>query len=240
MALSWSMDKIGPICRGVEDCAIVFDAIRGSDGKDQTVLDAAFNYTADVNLSELKIGYLAEDFRSDSGWAEYNNAALQTLRELGADLIEVSLPEMPIEPMQIILLAEAAAAFDELTRSGQDDMLVRQIKNAWPNVFRSSRFIPAVEYIQANRLRTEAIDRMATLMSEIDLYIAPTFEGDNLLLTNLTGHPCVVLPNGFDEDGAPVSITFIGRLFNEATLLAVARAYQEATDFHRRHPPLFE
>jgi Asp-tRNA(Asn)/Glu-tRNA(Gln) amidotransferase A subunit family amidase len=240
MALSWSMDKIGPICREVEDCAIVFDAIRGPDGSDLTVVDAAFNYTPEIDLSELRIGYLANDFDNDSSWAEYNDEALLTFRDLGTDLIEISLPEMPIEPLQIILLAEAAAAFDDLTRSGQDDLLVRQIKNAWPNVFRSSRFIPAVEYIQANRLRTEAIDQMATLMSEIDVYIAPTFEGDNLLLTNLTGHPCVVLPNGFDEDGSPVSITFIGRLFGEATLLAVARAYQQATDFHKEHPPLFE
>ncbi|MBD3217569.1 MAG: hypothetical protein GF310_04780 [candidate division Zixibacteria bacterium] len=142
--------------------------------------------------------------------------------------------------MQIILSAEAAAAFDELTRSGRDDLMVRQIKNAWPNVFRASRFIPAVEYIQANRLRKIAIDSMAAIMENIDVYISPAFEGDNLLLTNLTGHPCVVLPNGFAEDGNPVSITFIGGLYDEATLLAVARMYQDATDFHLTHPPLFE
>ena len=134
----------------------------------------------------------------------------------------------------------AAAAFDELTRSGRDDLMVRQIKNAWPNVFRASRFIPAVEYIQANRLREMSIDSMAAIMENIDVYISPTFEGDNLLLTNLTGHPCVVLPNGFTEDGTPVSITFIGGLYDEATLLAVAKMYQDATDFHIKHPPLFE
>jgi Asp-tRNA(Asn)/Glu-tRNA(Gln) amidotransferase A subunit family amidase len=139
--------------------------------------------------------------------------------------------------LAFILSAEAAAAFDELTRNGQDDLMVRQIKDAWPNVFRSSRFIPAVEYIQANRIRYMIIQEMQKL--DVDVYVAPSFGGDNLLLTNLTGHPCVVLPNGFDEKGSPVSISFIGKLYDEATLLAVAKEYQDATDFHLRHPPMF-
>jgi Asp-tRNA(Asn)/Glu-tRNA(Gln) amidotransferase A subunit family amidase len=137
------------------------------------------------------------------------------------------------------LTAEAAAAFDEITRSNQDDRMVRQIKDAWPNYFRGSRFIPAVEYIQANRLRRVAIDEMAKLLDSIDVYISPSFEGNNLLLTNLTGHPCVVLPDGFDKDGHPTSITFMGRLYDEATLLAVAKIYQDATDFHKKHPKGF-
>lgn len=238
MALSWSMDKIGPICRTVEDCALVLEAIRGTDGVDQTVIDAAFNYTPRIDLKKLRIGYLKEDFKKDTTYQEQNAATLQTLRELGANLIEIKLPNLPVDAMQIILNAEAAAAFDELTRSDRDDLLVRQIKNAWPNVFRSSRLIPAVEYIQANRLRTVLIKRMAELMADIDLYLSPTFEGDNLLLTNLTGHPCVVVPNGFNGEGEPTSITFIGRLYDEATLLAVAKTYQDATDFHTKHPPL--
>jgi len=239
MALSWSMDKIGPICRTVEDCALVLEAIRGPDGVDQTVIDAPFNYTPDIDLKKLRIGYLKEDFERDTTYQEQNAATLQKLRELGANPIEVELPDLPVDAMQIILSVEAAAAFDELTRSNRDDLLVRQVKNAWPNLFRSSRLIPAVEYIQANRLRTVLIGRMAELMADIDLYVSPTFEGDNLLLTNLTGHPCVVLPNGFNEDGEPTSITFIGRLYQEATLLAVAERYQDATDFHTKHPPLF-
>jgi len=238
MALSWSMDKIGPICRTVEDCALVLEAIRGTDGVDQTVIEAAFNYTPRIDLKKLRIGYLKEDFEKDTTYQEQNAATLQTLRELGANLIEIKLPNLPVDALQIILNAEAAAAFDELTRSDRDDLLVRQIKNAWPNVFRSSRLIPAVEYIQANRLRTVLIKRMAELMADIDLYLSPTFEGDNLLLTNLTGHPCVVVPNGFNEEGEPTSITFIGRLYDEATLLAVAKTYQDATDFHTKHPPL--
>jgi Asp-tRNA(Asn)/Glu-tRNA(Gln) amidotransferase A subunit family amidase len=140
--------------------------------------------------------------------------------------------------MSFILNAEAAAAFDELTSTNQDDVLVRQIRNAWPNVFRQSRLIPAVEYIKANRVRTLAMEAMAEIISEIDVYVAPSFGGSNLLLTNLTGHPCVVLPNGFREDGTPTSISFMGKLFGEAETLAVARAYQEATDFHLRRPTL--
>jgi Asp-tRNA(Asn)/Glu-tRNA(Gln) amidotransferase A subunit family amidase len=240
MALSWSMDKLGPICRTVEDCALVFDAIRGHDQLDQSVIDPAFNYTHHIDLGKLRFGYLMKDFEQDTTFQKQNTNTLEKLRELGIELIEIELPDLPIDAMQIILGAEAAAAFDELTRSNQDDLLVRQIKNAWPNSFRASRFIPAVEYIQANRLRTLLIQQMAELMAEIDIYVSPSFEGDNLLLTNLTGHPCVVLPHGFNEDGEPTSITFIGRLYDEATLLAVAKKYQDATDFNKKHPPLFE
>ncbi len=240
MALSWSMDKLGPICRTVEDCALVFNAIRGSDDIDQSVFDPAFNYKPDIDLKKLRIGYLKTDFDTDSVFLNQNNATLKKLRELGADLIEIELPDMPVEAMQIILSAEAAAAFDDLTRSNRDDLLVRQIRNAWPNAFRSARFIPAVEYIRANRLRTKLIARMAELMTDLDLYVSPSFEGDNLLLTNLTGHPCVVLPNGFNEDGEPTSITFVGRLYDDAALLAAVEKYQNATDFHKQHPPSFK
>lgn len=240
MALSWSMDKLGPICRTVEDCVLVLDAIRGPDGRDQTVVDLPFNYAADVDLGSLRIGYLKTDFDLDSTYMEQNLQALQTLRDMGAELIEIELPDLPVYPLAITLSAEAAAAFDELTRSNRDDLLVRQIKNAWPNVFRSSRFIPAVEYLQANRHRRNLIDAMAEMMTKIDLYVAPSFEGENLLLTNLTGHPCVVVPNGFDDEGGPVSITFMGDLFDEATLAAVAWKFQQTTGFHLQHPPLFE
>ena len=240
MALSWTMDKIGPICRTVEDCALVFDVIQGPDGKDQTLYDVPFNYDHNVALGRLRIGYLKSDFDSVEGDHSLNDATLATLRSLGATLIPIALPKYPMNDISIILSAEAGAAFDELTRSGQDDLLVRQIKNAWPNVFRLSRFIPAVEYIQANRIRYLVIQEMARLMDTIDVYVAPSFQGDNLLLTNLTGHPCVVLPNGFSKEDTPASISFIGRLFEEGKLLAVAKKYQDATDFHRRHPVLKE
>ncbi len=237
MALSWSMDKIGPICRSVEDCAIVFDVIRGPDGSDPTVVEAPFRYRFDEDIHALRIGFLPEDFEQEDYFHESDSIALDVLREMGIDLIPISLPDYPIYSLGIILSAEAAAAFDELTRSGRDDLLVRQIRNAWPNVFRTARFIPAVEYIQANRIRSMIMREMEDL--EVDIYVAPAF-GENLLLTNLTGHPCVVLPNGFDKDGNPVSITFIGQLFSEGKLLAFARAYQERTGYHRKHPPKFE
>ena len=142
--------------------------------------------------------------------------------------------------LSYILSAEAAAAFDDLTRSGRDSLLVRQGKGGWPNSFRSARFIPAVEYIQASRVRYLLVQEMEKIMKEIDVYVAPSFGGNNLLLTNLTGHPCVVLPHGFTAENTPTSITFQGKLFGEATLLAVAKAYQDATDHHRKHPSLLE
>ncbi|MDD3641935.1 MAG: amidase [Candidatus Krumholzibacteria bacterium] len=236
MALSWSMDKIGPICRTVEDCAIVFDAIRGADGLDPTALDRPFSYDTGLDLRTLRIGYLETEFAGGSPFHESDSLALATLRGMGFDLLPVRLPDYPVYPLGIILGAEAAAAFDDLTRSGRDDLLVRQVRDAWPNVLRAARFIPAVEYIQANRIRTLIMREMEDI--DVDLYVAPSF-GENLLLTNLTGHPCVVLTSGFDEEGRPVSITFIGKLWDEGRLLAFARAYQEATGFHRRHPPLF-
>ncbi len=234
MALSWSMDKIGPICRTVEDCAIVFDAIRGADGIDQTLIDAPFNYDPKVDLKKLRIGCLKKLFEEDYDNKANDAATLAKLRELGCELVPVELPDYPVDAIAFILSAEAAAAFDELTRSGRDDLMVRQTRDAWPNVFRASRFIPAVEYIQANRLRYLIIQDMQKL--GVDVWLSPSFGGSNLLLTNLTGHPCVVLPNGFDEKGSPTSVTFMGRLFGEAALLAVAKAYQDATDFHLKHP----
>jgi Asp-tRNA(Asn)/Glu-tRNA(Gln) amidotransferase A subunit family amidase len=238
MALSWSMDKIGPICRTVEDCAIVFNAIFGPDGIDPTLYDAPFNYTPDVNLRNLRIGFLKMEFDSARANKANNDSVLAVLQRLGAKLIPIELPKMNVGDLSFILSAEAAAAFDELTRSGRDSLLARQMKNAWPNTFRTARFIPAVEYLQANRLRTLLIQEMDKVMKDVDVYVTPSFGGDNLLLTNLTGHPCVVLPNGFNENGTPTSITFQGRLFDEATLLAVAKKYQQATEFHKKHPTM--
>ena len=240
MALSWSMDKIGPLCRTVEDCAIVFDAIRGADGQDRTTVDIPFNYSPEIDLGKIRVGYLKNDFEADTTFKKQNEAALKKLKDLGVELVEIELPRLPINSLQIILLAESAAAFDELTRSGRDDLMTRQVKDAWPNVFRVSRFIPAVEYIQANRVRTLLIQEMARLFEKIDLYVAPSFEGDNLLSNNLTGHPCVVVPTGRTREGDWASITFIGRLYDEGTVLAFAKKYQEATGFHKEHPPLFK
>lgn len=237
MALSWSMDKIGTICRTVEDCAIVFEAIRGADGIDRTLIEAPFNYDPRIDIKKLRVGYLKKLFEEDYENKANDAATLEKLRGLGCGLVPIELPDLPVDAISFILSAEAAAAFDELTRSGRDDLMVRQTRDAWPNVFRASRLIPAVEYIQANRLRYLVIQEMQKL--GVDVWISPSFGGSNLLLTNLTGHPCVVLPNGFDDKGCPASVTFMGKLFGEAELLAVAKAYQDATGFHLKHPPEF-
>jgi len=239
MALSWSMDKIGPICRTVEDCAIVFHYIYGPDDLDQSVIDLPFNYQPGIAIHKLRVGYLQSLFDEDYENKDNDQETLEAIRKLGVELIPIELPDVSVNSLSFILRAEAAAAFDELTRSNKDDLMVRQIRNAWPNVLRSARFIPAVEYIQANRLRYLLVQAMDKVMQKVDLYIAPSFGGDNLLLTNLTGHPCIVLPNGFNSQGSPTSITFIGRLFDEGRLLAFARIYQEATEHHIKHPPIF-
>lgn len=241
MALSWSMDKIGPICRSVEDCALVFDAIRGPDGKELGVVDLPFDWDPAADLKTIRVGYLKKSFEADHDTKKNDQAALEVLRAAGIELVPFELPaDLPIQPLAIILNAESAAAFDELTRSNRDDLMTRQERNAWPNAFRASRFIPAVEYIQANRVRTLLMEEMAEKMKTVDVYVAPSEDDDNGLLTNLTGHPAVVVPDGFDEKGSPTSISFIGGLYDEAKALRVALAYQQATDFHTRHPKLKE
>lgn len=243
MALSWSMDKLGPICRSVEDCAHVFAAIHGADGVDPAAVDRPFSWRREIDPKSVRIGYLKSVFertgeRLDTEWMGFDTATLKTLEGLGFTLVPMELPDFPVNALSFILSVEAAAAFDELTMSGRDELLVRQVKDAWPNVFRQARLIPAVEYVQANRARWMLMQQMAETLKEVDIWLSPSFAGNNLLLTNLTGHPCVVLPNGFRADGTPTSITFNGRLYGEETLLAVANMYQQATGFHRRHPDL--
>lgn len=243
MALSWSMDKIGPICRSAEDCALVLDAIHGPDGRDATVRDVPFNWDATVTPSQLRIGYHRSAFErgeseNDRRRKAFDDATLDVLRGLGAKLIPVETPDQyPLNAIRgAVLATEAAAAFDELTRSNRDDLMV---DSSWPDTFRQARMVPAVEYIQANRVRMLVMNAMHATMSGIDVLVAPTSGGNQLLLTNLTGHPAVIVPNGFTEEGTPVSITFVGGLYGEAAALALAKAYQEATDFHLRRPPLF-
>jgi len=254
MALSWSMDKLGPIARSIEDCALVFAAIEGPDGLDPTVVDRPFRWPLGRDVRALRIGYLADQFEEDRTaeiedevdrasareWQEYDRRSLERFEELGCRLVPLELPdEIPTGSLAFILTAEAATAFDSLTRSGRDDELVRQIENAWPNVFRQGQMIPAVEYLRANRIRRLAMEQFERMMAEVDLFISPTFGGNTLLLTNLTGHPQVVLPNGFRSDGGtPTRITLTGRLHGESELLAAAHAYQQATDFHLARPPL--
>ena len=237
MALSWSMDKLGPLCRSVEDCALVFDAIYGPDGDDLAVHDAGFRWDAELKPSALRVGYVKSAFERDYPQKAFDAASLDVLRSLGVRLVPVEVPEAAYGAMRLILTAEAAAAFDELTRTNRDDEMTRQTPEAWPNTFRAARFIPAVDYVNANRARTLAMRKWRDLMRTVDVIVTPTF-GTQLVATNLTGHPAVILPNGFRDDGTPVSITFLGGLYEEAKLLAVAHAYQRATAFHTRHPTL--
>ncbi|MES2278504.1 MAG: amidase [Bacteroidota bacterium] len=239
MALSWSMDKLGPIARSVEDVAIVFNAIQGTDPNDLSTISATFNYDGRVkSLKGYKIGYTKADFERRSQNHANDSLTLVKLRELGAELIPIEYPQLPISSMTIILDAEGAAAFQELVLNHQTDGMILQGKNAWPNTFRASQFIPAVEYIQANRARTMLIQQWYEKLKGLDLYITPAFGNLNLNLTNLTGNPCVVLPNGFTQRGRPTSITFMGQLFGEGKLLQAAGIYQNATDFHTKHPAL--
>lgn len=249
MALSWTMDKLGPICRSVEDCAIVLDAIYGPDGQDNSVIPAGYHWNAQLSPRKLRVGYVKSAFdtpltdpadpkRTLHATKPFDDAALDVFKRLGVNLIPVDLPDVPYDAMRIILTAEAAAAFDDLTRSNRDNELVQQGKFDWPNTFRTSRFIPAVDYVNANRLRSIAIQKWDDLMHTVDVIVTPTGAANlsQLVATNLTGHPAVIIPNGFRDDGTPVSITFLGGLFEEPKMLAVARAYQEATGFHLKHP----
>jgi Asp-tRNA(Asn)/Glu-tRNA(Gln) amidotransferase A subunit family amidase len=251
MALSWSMDKLGPLCRSVEDCALVLDAIHGPDGKDPMAIAASFNWDASLRPSRLRVGYVKAAFdlpvtdpkdakRTLHATKKFDDRALDVLKNIGVNLIPIDLPDLPYDAMRIILTAEAAAAFDEMTRSDRDNLMVQQGVFAWPNTFRTARFIPAVDYVNANRVRSNAIRAWDELMQKVDVIVTPTGAADlsQLVATNLTGHPAVILPNGFRDDGTTVSLTFLGGLFEEAKLLAVANAYQQATGFHLAHPTI--
>ena len=239
MGLSWTMDKIGPICRGVEDLAAVLAAIYGPDQRDITVGDAPFNWTPDVPLSKMRVGYLKAEF--EAGNNEKQKAlykeALDALKAAGARLDPIELPQFSTGSLRIILVAEAAAAFDDITRDGRVNQLSGQAPGDWPNSFRTSRFIPAVEYIRAQRARSLLMREMDKLMSKWDVFVSPAPGSASLLVTNLTGHPQVCVPCGF-IDGLPRSIMFTGGLYDEGAPLRVALAYERATKWHTMRPKM--
>lgn len=238
MGLSWTMDKIGPICRGVEDCAAVLHALYGPDGRDLTVANVPFNWNSETSLGKMRIGYLKAEFDRLTGERKtVYDAALDALRSAGAKLEPLELPEFPTGSLLIILNAEAATAFDDLTRSGGVNQLSGQSPGDWPNSFRTSRFIPAVEYIRAQRARTLLIRRMDELMSRWDVFVSPAPGSASLSVTNLTGHPAVVVPCGF-IGGLPQAIMFTGGLYNETAPLRVALAFERATKWHTMHPKM--
>ncbi len=252
MALSWSMDKIGPITRSVEDCALVFAAIQGPDGEDPTVAEAPFAWDPGLDLRTIRVGYVPDAFEpkveqdpdaekkeKDTEWPLLDKSAVDVLMGLGLRFKPVVLPDLPADAMALLLSCEAAAAFDDLTRSGRDALMTAQGDDDWPNIFRQAQLIPAVQYIQANRARTLLMEAMDKVFSDVDVYVCPSFGGSNLTITNLTGHPQVVVPDGFrSKDGTPTSLCFTGRLYGEAQTLALAKAYQDATGFQLRHPVL--
>ncbi|HMG84448.1 MAG TPA: amidase [Terracidiphilus sp.] len=290
MALSWTMDKLGPIARSAEDCALVLSVIHGPDGEDRSAYPARFNWVSRPDLKSFRVGYLQSDFDQPppfklppppSGETEeqkaerekrdaartagrarrdydrrYDLATFDKLRSMGINLIPVELPKLPYGAMVGLLGAEAAAAFDDFTRSGRDRLLTEQGPNDWPNEFRTARFYPAVEYIQANRARTLAVQQVSALFEKVDIIVGSS-GGQQLLATNLTGHPALIVPNGMrgndaprppkSDDGAneniggpgtPVSITFLAGLYEDAKLAAFVDAYQQATGFHKLHPKL--
>lgn len=271
MALSWSMDKIGPMCRAVEDCAFVLAAIQGPDGLDRTVRAVPFVWDAARDPRALRVGYFKAAFDAP----ERNSAtpprvvrpakaaddnALAVLKRLGIELIPVEVPDVDTSISTLILNAEAGAAFEDITIDGRVNQMVQQHAFAWPNTFRAAQFIPAVDYVNANRARMKMMQAWWELFRKVDVIVTPTGGTNQLTATNLTGNPAVILPHGFVESGplqrppgapadsipqpsprpqVPVSLTFLGGLFDEARVLTVAKAFQDATDFHLRRPPGF-
>lgn len=241
MVLCWSLDKIGPICRSAEDAAIVFNYIKGTDGKDPGSVDKNFNYTGVADFKKLRVAY-AENYFKRLGADAPEKKVLEVYKSLGADLKAIEFPDSTLYPVNFISLilgAESAAAFDELTRSNRDNLIERQDKNFWPNTFRSGQMIPAVEYINANRYRYNLCKAFNDFMKNYDVIIIPSFSGRQLALTNLTGHPVVCMPIGFNATGTPLSITLIGNLYDEATILVAAKAFQDKTIFNKKHPEKF-
>jgi Asp-tRNA(Asn)/Glu-tRNA(Gln) amidotransferase A subunit family amidase len=240
MALAWSSDKIGALCRSAEDAAIVFYYMHGADETDASSIQFAFNYTGTADIKKLKIAYVS-NYIDTLPVSSTEKQTLMVLKKMGAQLIPFTFPDSlhGDELLSLIVGAESAAAFDQLTISSKDDEMVQQNKDRWPNTFRTSQLVPAVAYINACRVRYQIMKKMDPVLDGYDVIIAPPETGDQLAITNLTGNPSVTLPNGFLPNGMPASITFIGKHFGEATLLAFAKAYQEKTGFNLKHPPGF-
>jgi Asp-tRNA(Asn)/Glu-tRNA(Gln) amidotransferase A subunit family amidase len=241
MTLCWSLDKAGPICRSAEDAAVVFNYLHGTDGLDASAVNMPFNYTGKADWKKLKIAYAKNYFDKDT--AKNDLQVLDVFRKLGVNLIPVDFPDSGVyygNLIRTVLSAECAAAFDDFTRSNLDDMMTRQTRADWPNTFRAARFIPAVEYINANRHRYLLMKNVDWVFQKFDVIIVPTFFGNQLSITNLTGHPALCMPNGFNRFNLPASITFLGKLYGEANLLAVGKAYQDATQWDEMHPQMFK
>ncbi|HKB12442.1 MAG TPA: amidase [Vicinamibacterales bacterium] len=235
MTLAWTQDTIGPICRSAEDCALVFDAIHGPDGKDNSVLDVPFNFDALADVSRLRVGHLrpsTENGRDDET-RRNDEEALRVIRSLGVTVVPFALPDVPIEAIDFIRYAETAAAFDAVTRAGVlPEVEHGPEQSRRPDEIRAAYFIPAVDFIQAARMRMRVMQQVDAALGDLDLFI-----GSNQLLTNRTGQPVLSVPNGF-ANGSPTALHLTGKLFGEPEILLLAHAFQATTDFHLRRPPL--
>jgi Asp-tRNA(Asn)/Glu-tRNA(Gln) amidotransferase A subunit family amidase len=254
MSLCWSLDKIGPICRAVDDAALVLAAINGFDPADVSSIEAPFGWDATRGPTGMRVGYLADDFTD-----ELDLTVAETVRGLGATAIPLELPDLPYDALRQILFAEAAAAFEELTLENTDDTLTRQDPGAWPNSFRKARFLSAVDHIQLDRLRRRVMQEMDAIFRRVDVILAPTITGKMTLIGNMTGHPCLTVRAGFtqrrarempayldatikEKDGpthtVPYGITIVAPLFDEAAALTLGRALETALDVSDRRPRL--
>ncbi len=259
MTLSWTLDKTGPICRSAEDAAIVFNYLHGNDqtlstnnktgnidniqdGADASAVNMPFNYKEKIDLSKMKIAY-AQNYFNKRDTMGNENAVLEAFKKAGAKLMPINFPDSGVyhfNMMSIVIGAESSAAFDDFSRTGLDDKMTHQEKDAWPNYFRAARFIPATEYLNANRHRYVLMQEVNKVIEQYDVIICPTWGGSQVAITNLTGHPAVIFPTGFDKNKMPTTITLIGKLYDEATLLAIAKVYQDATGWNKMHPELFK
>ena len=235
MSLCWSLDKIGPICRQVGDTALVLAAINGGDREDPSSVEEPFTYDGEQGVRGLRVGWNPAWFKDAS---EVERDVVRHLEASGCELVEIELPDLPYESLLVTLYSEAAAAFESLTRSNDDDSLSWQDPEAWPNTFRRSWFIPAVEAVQSDRVRREVMEAMADVMTTVDVLVTPPYAANLLLITNATGHPSLVQPVGFDEDAHPRGITVIGRLFDEGTLCRIGRCIEDRYGITDRRPPV--
>ena len=262
MALCWSLDKVGPICRSVEDCALVLAAINGPDPADRGSIGASFNFDATRGLAGLRLGFLPATFE-DEGATDVDRAALDAARRLGVEVVEIALPDLPYQCLMSMLFAEAAAAFEELTLTDRDDELVRQDRGAWPNAFRQARFLSAVDHVQLDRLRYRVMEALDGAFREVDTMIGPWAPGPMLVASNFTGHPCLHLRAGFLESATrsdpsleggkldigsagddatprkvPQGISLWGPLFDEGRLLNLGMALEAELGVAGRRPDL--
>ena len=259
MPLCWSLDKVGPICRGVEDTALVLEILNGPDSQDATTISAPFTFNASSDLGQLKLGYLPEAYGDDATDNDFRT--LDAIRSLGPSVEEVALPSLPYSALMNIVFAEAAAAFEDLTLSNRDDLLCWQGSEAWPNIFRTARFLSAVDHVQLDRLRSLVMQALDQMFKEVDVLVGPFSTGPMLIASNFTGHPCLHMRAGFDDlptrpDGSlldlqdesedrqskthrvPHGVSLWSGLFDEEKLIAVGLALEETLGVSTARPDL--